>query len=113
MIKNLKLEDICNNNSLQFVSDVSTNRASSKELYGEVFNIGSGKQHKVREIVNLVFKIIGKKKQIIPDSTKTRSFDTNKWVSDISKMKKTFKWRPKHSLEQGLRKNIEWFKQQI
>lgn len=38
MIKNLKLEDICNNNkSLQFVSDVSTNRATSKELYGEVF----------------------------------------------------------------------------
>jgi len=82
---------------------------SEKKYYGEVFNVGSGEQYSVRDAAENIFEIFGRKAQISYSEDKKRSFDTNKWVADISKTSNEFNWNPKYSFKAGLTKNIEWF----
>jgi len=88
---------------------------SAKHLAtGEIFNVGSGCQRSLEEIV---FKISGLTQYDKPArwGTKTpRQFDTSEiWEADIDKIKRDLKWEPKTSLEEGLRKTIKWFKNNI
>jgi nucleoside-diphosphate-sugar epimerase len=90
------------------IIDVYLKIAEKPELGGEIFNIGSGKQTTLQDLVSAVIKLTeAKVKQnwnVMPD----RSFDTTTWVADISKIKKIIKGYPKYNLEEGLQKTIDW-----
>ena len=68
--------------------------AMSKKV-NEIYNIGSGKEIKVNHIA----KLIGGKKVYIPK----RPGEPNRSVADISKIKKDLNWRPKISIEKGVK----------
>ncbi len=80
----------------------------TKLNYGEIINIGTGKQCSNKQIVKKLEKILKIKLKI--GIFPKRAWDTNNWVSDNSKAKKLLKWTPKYSLEQGLKKTIKWHK---
>ncbi|MBU2562392.1 MAG: GDP-mannose 4,6-dehydratase [Nanoarchaeota archaeon] len=86
---------------------------SERVFYGEVFNIGSGKQHTIGEVVENILKITGKPQEIKYSEDKKRSFDTSTWVANITKMKEYFEWSPKYSLSEGIEKNIKWFEKNL
>ena len=72
----------------------------------EIINLGSGTEISIKKLALLISKIIGFKGVIIynnkyPDGTPRK-------ILDISKVKK-LGWRPKHTLEKGLQKTIEWY----
>ena len=75
---------------------------------GEIINIGTGKQYSNKEIVKKIEKILNIKLKlgIFPK----RAWDTSNWVADVKKSKKMLKWTAQNSLEQGLRKTIDWQK---
>jgi len=79
---------------------------------GEIINIGSGKQHSVGEIVEKVIKLSKSKSYVEWGAVKkqTRFIEPKRLEADITKAKKLLKWKPKHNLDQGLLKTIEWFK---
>lgn len=79
------------------------------ELYGEVFNLGSGEQHSNSEVVNALIKLFNKRVKIVKGAFKNRSWDSKYWLSDISKAKRLLQWKPKHTLIQGLKKTADWF----
>ncbi len=81
----------------------------NKSLYGEVFNLGSGKQCSNSQIVTKLTKILKKEPKIIKGGFKNRSWDTNFWVADNTKAKRLLHWEPKHTLIQGLKKTADWF----
>lgn len=96
-----------------FVDDVVEaylKAAQSPKLAGHIFNIGTGKQSSLKDIVSIVVKITGAKVKQNWGTMPGRTFDTNIWLADISKTKKMLKWQPKYNLEEGLRKTINWFK---
>ena len=64
---------------------------------GEIINIGSGKNHSVVEIAELV----GGTTERLPGQK-----EENDWLADISKAKKILGWEPKISVEQ-------WIKEQL
>lgn len=77
---------------------------------GEIYNVGSGVQTTLKQIVELVLKITDSKSEARWNAYGTpRSFDTNIWVSDQTKTNAVV-GAPKNTLEQGLRKTIEWYK---
>lgn len=80
------------------------------KLSGEIFNIGTGHQHSIKEVVSTVEKIIGTKVKTNWRAMPPRPWDTNIWLADNSKARRLLKWQPKNNLEQGLRKTINWFK---
>jgi transketolase len=83
---------------------------SEKLFYGEIFNVGSGKQHSVKEVIDLVYKNNLIKPDIILSEDKKRAFDTEVWVADISKIKRELGWQADISFSEGIEKTIDWFR---
>lgn len=80
---------------------------------GEIFNIGTGKQHTVEELINKVIHISKSRSKVtwgaIP--TQERQVEAGKWQADTKKCTSVLKWRAKYSLDQGLKETIEWFRE--
>ena len=68
-----------------------------------IFNIGSGKEYSVREILEICERIIGS--EIRAKSTKSRIRKTDRMhlLSDVGKIMRETSWRPKINIEDGLR----------
>lgn len=79
--------------------------------YGEIFNVGTGKQYSNQEVVHILEKLFGRKVIIRKESYPNRNWDSDYWVSDISKTRKFLDWKPENNLTDGLKKTLKWFKQ--
>ena len=84
--------------------------ASEKYQKSDPINIGSGYEISIKNLVELIVKLTGFKGKVIwdknqPDGQPKRRLDTKK-------AKKEFGFQAKISLEEGLRKTIDWYKAQ-
>lgn len=84
-----------------------------KNISGEIINIGSGKQYSNEEVASKINKLSEKGLKIEKDKYLPRSWDTDYWVANIKKARKLLGWKPKFSFEQGLKKTISWFKENL
>ena len=78
---------------------------------GEVFNVGSGIQSRIGDIVKSIVRLSGSKSRLFWKTQESRSFEKNVevWKADISKTKECLDWQPKYTMEKGLKKTIFWF----
>lgn len=81
-----------------------------EKLTGQILNMGTGLEYTNDEVVKILFRITGKKVKIEKGAFPKRLWDTPHWVADISKTKKILNWKPKFSLQDGLKKTYEWYK---
>jgi nucleoside-diphosphate-sugar epimerase len=76
-------------------------------------NIGSGKPIKIKEIIHKISEKLGKSDLInlgaIPVSAKDPTF----LLADITRLSQEIGWSPQYSLEVGLEKTINWWKNQL
>ena len=96
-----------------YVNDVVDAYLKIDELVqnpGEYFNIGTGIQSTIREVIQKAIEVTGKTTKFNWGKMKSRDWDTNAWVADISKARRLLKWNPKVDLKKGLRKTWDWFK---
>ncbi|WP_461831580.1 GDP-mannose 4,6-dehydratase [Aquifex sp.] len=93
-----------------FVEDVADATVRALNLKGyEILNIGNNKPRALKELIDLIETYTGKEvKAIYRDFHKADVRDT--WA-DINKAKKLLGWEPKTSLEEGIRKTVDWFKE--
>jgi len=78
-----------------------------EEAIGEAINLGSGKEHKVIDMANMVNEITGNKAGVI--FTERRDWDAkHRLLSSIEKAKKLLGYKPQTEFETGLRKVHEW-----
>ena len=83
------------------------------KVAGEKFpfiNVGSGSDISIRDLAKLISKIVGFKGKMIFDKSKPDG--TFRKLMDDTKLRK-IKWRPKISLNSGIKKTIEDFKSTI
>ncbi|HCS79085.1 TPA: hypothetical protein DIV55_05095 [Patescibacteria group bacterium] len=76
---------------------------------GEVYNLGTGKQTTMKQLVNLcqsLFPITTKPEW---SSMPNRFWDSSNWVANVDKIKHTHNWQPKKSLSDGLQSYMSWF----
>jgi nucleoside-diphosphate-sugar epimerase len=78
------------------------------ELDGEVVNLGNPVENTILELAEKIKKITGSKSKI--EFSKMPEDDPVRRVPDISKANKLLGWVPKTSLDEGLRRLVEWFK---
>ena len=79
----------------------------NKEL--GIFNICSGQQYIIKDVVNKIKKICNSSSKITFDSSKDRKNFPKYICGDNSKLVKSINWKPKWSLEAGLKKTIETY----
>ena len=82
----------------------------SRIPYGNIINLGSGKSFTIEEIFYKVKKLT--KSNVIPkwSTMDNRSWDQENWVSNMDKAKKLLKYQTKVSLDNGLKRTINWIK---
>ena len=86
--------------------------AKSKKLFGEVANIGSGKEITIKNLTKLIMKISDIKKRVINEKKRTRpkNSEVNRLICDNRKIIKCSKWKPKVRLEEGIKRTLDWLK---
>jgi nucleoside-diphosphate-sugar epimerase len=84
------------------------NAMTTKINFGEIINIGTGKQYSNKEVVKIIEDILNKKLKL--GVYPKRNWDTNNWVSNNSKAKRVLKWKPEFSIRDGLRETVRWNK---
>ena len=108
--------------SFLYVSDAvngSLSAATSKESVGAAINIGSSKETSIRDLALLIIKLAGKKERIDPKYIPYQDFygeyyeDIPRRVPDVSMAIKMLGFKPKVSLEEGLKNTIAWYKQHL
>ncbi|MDD5512256.1 MAG: GDP-mannose 4,6-dehydratase [Candidatus Omnitrophica bacterium] len=75
---------------------------------GEIYNLGTGVQTSIREIVALARKILKIKARPEWGTLPARIWDSNFWVADNRKIKRELAWRPRTGLEQGFKQTLKW-----
>ncbi|OGX19181.1 MAG: hypothetical protein A3K83_04615 [Omnitrophica WOR_2 bacterium RBG_13_44_8b] len=80
-----------------------------KKYGGEIFNIGTGIQYSIKQVVRAAVKVTGKTADFRWGKMKKRPWDTTNWVADISKARKFLVWAPRINLERGLGLAWKWF----
>ena len=93
-----------------YVEDIVSGTVKAAELVTDntPINLGTGTRYKIVEVAEMIFKILNWRPKNI-------NFDTSKPVGalsralDNSRAEKILNWKPQFSLEEGLRKTIEWY----
>ncbi len=83
--------------------------AESRKANGRVFNVATGKQTSILELAMKIIEITGTTSSIIFD--KPRPGDIRHSLADISEIRK-LGFEPEWSLEEGLKKTVEWYADQ-
>lgn len=89
---------------VDFVDKVIQKQESSYEL----FNCGSGKAYSINTIIDIISKIEGKKLEIIYNNSKPNIPTVT--ILNIDKAKLVLGWEPKTKLEDGIKKTLEYYK---
>ncbi len=92
-----------------YVADVADAfiRAIERRASG-VFNVGTGVETSVLELLDLVSKVTGARLE--PVFRPPRPGDIRRSVADITRARETLGWAPRFSLEEGLRLTYEWLR---
>jgi UDP-glucose 4-epimerase len=77
---------------------------------GRVYNVGSGRQTTVAEVVEAVRKLLGVESEPRWGSMPDRIWDTETWVANPDRIRRELGWQARIGLEQGLARTIEWFR---
>lgn len=76
---------------------------------GEVYNAGSGRQHTIGEVAEILHRIVGGEEPVRGEERPQRP-EPEMWVADVSKSAAGFGWNPSTTLENGLRRTVDWFR---
>jgi CDP-glucose 4,6-dehydratase len=85
-----------------------------KKISGEIFNAGTKSPISVREVLREIYTLAGNEKDyeemLSQMNGKKTTGEIDCQYMDFEKVDKFFAWCPKHSLREGLKKTIEWFR---
>ena len=80
-----------------------------KGRIGQAYNIGTGVEKSVEEITGVILGVLGK-----PASLKTyvadRAGHDRRYLLDMTKIRCELGWKPAIGFEQGIRRTVEWYR---
>lgn len=76
----------------------------------EPINFGRGEEVSILDLANKIIKFCGRKGNIEPVHVEPRIGEVERLISDATKAKDLLGWEPKVSLEEGLTKFVQWYK---
>jgi nucleoside-diphosphate-sugar epimerase len=99
-------------NYIDDVTEAFLLAGESSAGFGEAYNLGSGRQISLKEIVEAVIKEVGKGKYTnIPWPQERKKIETGDFAADFAKFKKLTGWEPKIPFEEGLKRTVAFYKE--
>lgn len=92
-----------------YAGDAAEAIVLASETYedGEIVNISSGHEISIRQLVELIVRLMNYEGDVVWDRAKPDGQLRKKF--DVSRMRTVLKYEPKTSLEEGLHRTILWF----
>lgn len=86
--------------------------ASCEGAVGKVVNLGSGREISIRDLVRLIEDLTGKKLRIEGEEVRVRpeKSEVERLLCNNCLAQELVGWKPRYTLEEGLRETIDWFK---
>lgn len=114
--KGKKVEIRLGNNSFrdfQYAGDAAAMAVEllEKGQFGEVYNMGSEEGIKMYDLAKVIGRLMGVSVNVKEDKSRFRPWEIWHLQSDNSKIYKVISYRPKVTLEQALKRTIDWFKE--
>jgi len=80
----------------------------SPKSEGIVFNLGTGIESKITDLVEILARLLGK--NVTPEHIDRRDIDNiRRRVLNIELIRTRLRWQPQVGLEEGLRRTVEWY----
>ncbi len=88
--------------------------AAASNANGEVINLGTGKEISMRDLVEMIARLIDKDLPVISDDDRVRpeASEVDRLCADISKANE-LGWKPRYTLKEGLQCTIAWIKDHL
>jgi UDP-glucose 4-epimerase len=101
---------------VNYVSDIVdgyVRAACSNNAFGEIINISNGTPVTVRRLVELIYEMAGAKVSPRIGARPYRENEVWHLYGDNAKARRLLDWRPTTTLEQGLERTIDWYRQHL
>lgn len=85
------------------------NMVSNDDSIGEAYNVCSGNEYKIKDLLQTLIKISGLDVKVEIDSARLRKVDIPTFFGSYKKIKDKFKWEPHISIEQTLQDMFDWW----
>jgi nucleoside-diphosphate-sugar epimerase len=82
-----------------------------KDTRGEVFNLGTGVQTTLRDVVAAVQAVVGSASDVRWSAMPARRWDTTAWCADPTRAQEVLGWRARLDLVEGVRRTAAWMKE--
>jgi len=91
-----------------YVDDIAegTVRAFETETGYEIINLGGNKPHRLKYLIELIENYLGKKAKVVYKPF--HKADMKATWANVEKAKELLKWEPRVSLEEGIKRTVEW-----
>ncbi len=113
----LKIGNINTSRDLTFVDDTCEGfyrlfKSNNKKILGEIVNIGSNNEIKIKDIINKISELLKVKPNIKIEKIRVRPgfSEVTRLRCNNLKLKKLTDWSPKINIKTGLEKLIDWMK---
>lgn len=85
--------------------------AEADDCIGDVVNSGSGREISIGDVLAVIAGMMGREVAVTTDKQRLRPDNSEvfRLLADSAKLQRLTTWTPGHTLEQGLRKTIDWF----
>lgn len=80
---------------------------------GNIFNAGTGRAVSLGYLSDYVLKLLNSKSTIKWGAFRNVSYDADIWQADMTKTYSRFIWRPTYSFEEGIKRTVEWLKNNV
>ncbi|MGA1796515.1 MAG: NAD-dependent epimerase/dehydratase family protein [bacterium] len=85
--------------------------AATEEAYGEVFNVGNDAPSSFLELATTIIRVARSGRwEFAPFTPERAAQEPGDFYSDISKIRRIVGWEPRYTLEEGLRKTIDYYR---
>jgi nucleoside-diphosphate-sugar epimerase len=89
------------------VVDANLRACEAQGIAGMVFNVGTGEQHSLNELLRFLSKIVARPLDVAYGSA--RAGDVRHSQADIGRARQHLGYNPKVSLQEGLERTVEWY----
>ena len=89
--------------------------AESTGVDGQTFNLGTGREISVGELVTVIEKIVGRPLTVVQDPERLRpqKSEVVRLLSDNRKAQNQLNWKPETTLESGLAQTVAWIQSNL
>jgi len=79
-----------------------------RSLYGEVFNVASGRKTTIRDLASMAKKLFEVVEEPVFSTMENRDWDVTQWYGNPRKIFRELHWKTRVSLEEGLQRTFSW-----